>query len=84
MIVLELMVLQFRPQQTSHTPTLEIMPESSSQRGKTSLHSVRVRGLTFTKLVFASSNFPAASIHINIYTLHHSSGYLFSLVHFAQ
>lgn len=23
-------------------------------------------------------------IHINIYTLHHSSGYLFSLVHFAQ
>ena len=48
------------------------------------LLSIRIWELAFTNSFFASSNLPVPGIHINIYTLHHSLGYLFSLVHFAQ
>lgn len=58
---------------TTHTPC-----------EKTFLLSIRVWELAFTSSFFASSNLAVPGIHINIYTLHHSSGYLFSLVHFAQ
>lgn len=54
---------------------------------RTILRSSRVRGPAITKLFIsrpASSHFSALSIHIIIYTLHHSLSYLFSLAHFPQ